>query len=137
MAISGNNFCESAKEGFYLVLRSTTQFAITHGTTRVFMAVGKVLIIAITCFMGYLAITEIADYRNKIYSPVFLTVLFGVASYPIASAFLTLFEMAANTILMCYCMELDLVKNGNPRCPPGLKNFLRNYMSESVHSEDD
>ena len=129
MAISGKNFCQSAKEAFYLVLRSTAQFAISHGTTKIFISVGKVFIIALCCMIGYLAITEVSDFKDKIYSPVFLTILFGIASYPIASAFLTLFEMAANTILICYCMELDLVKNGNPRCPAGLKNFLRNYMS--------
>ena len=62
--------------------------------------------------------------------------MFGIASYPVASAFLTLFEMASNTILMCYCMELDIVKNGNPHCPAGLKHFLRNYVNESVSSQE-
>lgn len=63
MAISGKNFCESAKESFYLVLRSTMQFAISHGTTKLFITVGKILIIAICCLLGYLALATVGDYK--------------------------------------------------------------------------
>jgi hypothetical protein len=104
MAISGKSFCEAASESFYLVLKSTAQFAISHGTTKIFIIVGKLMIVAICCLCGYLAITLIPYYKTSIYSPVILTVFFGIVSYPIASAFLALFEMAANTILICYCL---------------------------------
>lgn len=109
------------------------QFAISHGTTRIFIAFGKLTIVALCCIGGYFMLTTVEPYKSSIYEPLFLTILFGVVSYPVASAFMGLFEMASNTILMCYCLELDLAKGTNPKCPPGLKNFLRNYMSE--HSE--
>lgn len=131
MAISGKNFCTSAQESFYLMLRSTMQFAISHGTTKVFILIGKLMIVSICCLAGYLFLTTVDKYRAIIYSPVFMTILFGIVSYPVACAFLNLFEMASNTILMCYCVELDLVKGANPKCPLGLRNFLRNYASES------
>lgn len=60
-----------------------------------------------------------------------MTILFGIVSYPIGSSFMSLFEMAANTILMCYSLELDLMKGTNPKCPPALRNFLREYVKDS------
>lgn len=104
MAISGKSFCESASESFYLIVRSTAQFAISHGTTKIFILFGKMLICSICCVCGYIALTSIEYYKTNIYSPIFLTIFFSLVSFPIASAFLNLFEMASNTILMCYCL---------------------------------
>jgi hypothetical protein len=41
------------------------------------------------------------------------------------------FEKGANTILMCYCVELDLAKQ-NKKCPNGLKNFMEEYVQSSI-----
>ena len=40
IAITGKNFCNSAKESFYLMLRSSATFFISHGTTKLFINVG-------------------------------------------------------------------------------------------------
>lgn len=136
IAITGNTFCTSAHEAFTLITRSAAQYAITHGTTKLFFNLGRIIIICVGCLIGYVLITEVQPYRSNIYSPVFLTVIFALICYPIASAFMCLFEMGANTILMCYCLELDLLDDGeNPRCPTALRNFLRNYVHQSVSSE--
>lgn len=123
MAITGKNFCGSAAESFYLMVRSAAQFFISHGTTKLFINIGTCLIVTISCFSGYLFVTNIEPYRSLIQSPVFLTIIFAIVSLPIAWAFMEFFEKGANTILMCYCVELDTVK-ANKKCPPGLKNFL-------------
>lgn len=41
------------------MLRSTAQFAISHGTTKIFINVGKAFIITICCVCGYTFITSI------------------------------------------------------------------------------
>lgn len=73
------------------MLRSTAQYAISHGTTKIFVSIGKLLVIVACCGIGYLSLTEIEEFRFKIFSPTFLTILFGIAAYPIASAFMGLF----------------------------------------------
>lgn len=123
MAITGKNFCASARESFYLIVRCAGQFAISHSTTKFFIGLGKTFIVTLCCVIGYMFITKIEPYKSEIYEPIFLTIVFAIASYPIASAFMTLFEMAANTLLVCYCIEIDLAK-GRSRCPSGLKVFL-------------
>jgi solute carrier family 44 protein 1 (choline transporter-like protein)/choline transporter-like protein 2/4/5 len=67
------------------------QFAISHGTTKIFIVFGKLMIVAICCLSGYFSLVLIDYYKNNIYSPVFLTILFAIVSFPIASAFLSLF----------------------------------------------
>jgi hypothetical protein len=109
------------------MLRSSAQFFISHGTTKLFINVGTALIITICTVIGYFLITSVSPYREQIQSPVFLTILFGIISLPVAWAFMEFFEKGANTILMCYCVELDLNKN-KFKCPPGLKNFLDEYV---------
>jgi choline transporter-like protein 2/4/5 len=104
MAITGNNFCASARESFYLIMRCAGQFALSRNTTKLFMTLGKIFIVAWCCVIGYIFITSMEPYKSEIYEPIFLTLVFGLASYPIAAAFMTLFEMAANTLLVCYCI---------------------------------
>lgn len=88
IAITGKNFCNSAKESFYLMLRSSATFFISHGTTKLFINVGTTLIITISTVIGYFFITNIDPYKNEIQSPVFLTIIFALVSLPIAWAFM-------------------------------------------------
>jgi len=64
IAITGKNFCSSAQESFYLMLRSSAQFFISHGTTKLFINIGTALIITICTVIGYLFITNIEPYRS-------------------------------------------------------------------------
>ena len=123
IAITGKNFCSSAQESFYLMMRSSAQFFISHGTTKLFINIGTSLIITICTVIGYFFITSIEPYRSELQSPVFMTVLFGLITLPVAWAFMEFFEKGANTILMCYCVELDLSKK-HSKCPANLRNFL-------------
>jgi hypothetical protein len=88
IAITGKGFCASARESFYLMLRSTAQFFISHGTTKLFIMVGTTLIITMCCVSGYLFITNIKPYKDQIQSPVFLTIIFAIVSMPVSWAFM-------------------------------------------------
>ena len=92
MTISGNNFCCSAKEAFYLMLRSASQYTLTCAITRLFFTLGKLSIVVASAFLGYVLMIELDQYKDKIYSPVFLTIIFALVSYPTAAAFMNLFE---------------------------------------------
>lgn len=63
IAITGKNFCTSAAESFYLMMRSAAQFFISHGTTKLFINVGTTLIVTICCVIGYFFITKISPYN--------------------------------------------------------------------------
>ena len=57
MAISGEGFCSSAHQAFYLTLRSAGEYAITHGVGHTLMFFGKLLVsVLITIFAYTLAV---------------------------------------------------------------------------------
>lgn len=47
-----------------------------------------------------------------------------VISYVVGSFFMDVFAVAADTILLCYCIEMDIQRGMSYACPPELKNIL-------------
>jgi hypothetical protein len=75
MAISGSGFCSSAHEAFYLILRSSAAYAISHGIGHILMYFGKLLITSLCTFAGYMMITQISYFSTDIFSPVMPTIV--------------------------------------------------------------
>ena len=75
MAITGEGFCSSAHESFYLVLRSGIEYAISHGAGNVIMLFSKLLITAFCTLMGYLMITNIEFFSEQIFNPFMPTLV--------------------------------------------------------------
>jgi len=46
------------------MLRSSAQFFISHGTTKLFINIGTALIITMCTVIGYIFITSIEPYRS-------------------------------------------------------------------------
>ena len=136
MAITGKGFCASASEAFYLILRQTSQQFVTHSTVRLFKWFGKILIATTTMFVGLFHITNIDYFWQRIYSPFFPMIAFFVVAYPVASTFMEFFATAAKTLLMCYCIQLDLAVN-RAKCPPALRNFFEDYVQDSQYYDEE
>lgn len=75
MAITGSSFCESAHEAFYLMLRSARAYAITHGIGHLIMFFGKLFVTAASTLIGYVMITQIEYFADKIFSPFMPTLV--------------------------------------------------------------
>ena len=128
MAITGKNFCSSAQESFYLVLRSGSQYAVTYGATKIFVFIGKACIVSLSALSGYLIVMETEYLNEKIYYPLSVTIAFVIASFPVPMVFMEFFEMAANSLLVCICLEMDLLRGNSPKCPQALRKFLDCYV---------
>ena len=70
------------------MVRSTAQFAVTHGTTKLFTFFGTTLIVSMCCMTGYLILTSVDYYKENIHTPVFLLIIFAIVSLPISWAFM-------------------------------------------------
>lgn len=75
MAITGEGFCTSAHQAFYLILRSTAEYSITHGVGHIIMFFGKLLVSLLCSFVGYIIITSADEYADAIYSPFMPTLV--------------------------------------------------------------
>lgn len=48
-------------------------------------------------------------------------------SYVVASLFMDVFGIGSDTLLLCYCLEMDVLKGLSYACPAALKSLLDSY----------
>jgi len=127
IALTGKNFCLAAKDGFMLAMGNPLRYSVLYGIAGVFVLFGKVFISALTGLAAFLVITRWDKFSSQLYSPVIPTLIVLVFAYAIGNVFLTVYGMAAETILACFVLdeEINKKKNAPPRhCPESLKSFL-------------
>jgi choline transporter-like protein 2/4/5 len=127
MALSGKNFCASAKDAFFLILRNPLRFGVVGGIGSIFVLFGKVFVASITSLIGFLVITKWDRFSDELYSPFIPTFIMFVFAYAIGAVFMTVYGLASDAILACFVVdeELSKQKNAPPRhCPESLKSFL-------------
>ena len=57
MALTGESFCQSARDGFYMMMRNISRFAITEGVGSMVSFLGVLFITAASTTVGYLWVT--------------------------------------------------------------------------------
>uniref|UniRef100_A0A4W3HVB8 Choline transporter-like protein n=1 Tax=Callorhinchus milii TaxID=7868 RepID=A0A4W3HVB8_CALMI len=111
IAIYGKNFCTSAKEAFFLLMRNVVRVAVLDKVTDFLLFLGKLLIVGgvgvLAFFFFTRRITIIADEApvlNYYWVPL-MTVIFG--SYLIAHGFFSVYAMCVDTLFLCFCEDLE------------------------------
>uniref|UniRef100_A0A671R806 Choline transporter-like protein n=1 Tax=Sinocyclocheilus anshuiensis TaxID=1608454 RepID=A0A671R806_9TELE len=111
VAIYGKNFCTSAKDAFFLLMRNIIRVAVLDKVTDFLLFLGKLLIVGIVgiCsfffFTGKIKIVEDAAPSLNYYWVPILTVVFG--AYLIAHGFFSVYAMCVDTLFLCFCEDLE------------------------------
>ncbi|XP_064170859.1 choline transporter-like protein 2 isoform X1 [Anguilla rostrata] len=128
VAIYGKNFCTSARDAFFLLMRNLIRVAVLDKVTDFLLFLGKLLIVgsvgifAFFFFSGRIrAIQETAPTLNYYWVPI-LTVVVG--SYLIAHGFFSVYAMCVDTLFLCFCEDLER-NDGSEERPY--------YMSPELH----
>lgn len=108
IALTGKNFCESARDAFFLMLRNTARFSIVAGLGELFILIGKAFIVAVTSFIGYIIITRVDKYSTAISSYYAPVACFAIVSYFVAANFMTVYGVGTEAILQCFLIEEEL-----------------------------
>lgn len=96
-AIAGTPFCESACHAFLLMLKNTSKFGFVKSIGGMFMFLAKLCVAIISTLLGYLLLNVmVPDSLNHLY--LMLTFIL-ICTYFTASAFMSVFDAASNTIL--------------------------------------
>lgn len=126
-ALSGKNFCLAAKDAFFLIVKNPIRFGMVHSIGGIFILFGKLAIASACTLFGYAIIKYQEPYKSSVYSPLVPTICIFIASYGIATLFLSVYSMASDCILACFVLdsELQKKKNAGPlHCPSMLKEFI-------------
>ncbi|KAK7944932.1 hypothetical protein WMY93_000660 [Mugilogobius chulae] len=111
VALYGKNFCTSARDAFFLLMRNVVRVTVVDRLTDVLLFLGKVLIATAVGAVAFLFFTkklpllrEEVPQLNYCWLPL-LTVVLG--AYLIAHAFFSVYAMCVDTLFLCFCDDLE------------------------------
>lgn len=126
MAVSGDNFCSSAWNGFLLNVKHTLKFGWANFLANMFIWIGKIAIVVLNVFSCYMIMKYITKDLGEISSPISPLAVVGVVTYISASIFLGLFDEAVLSMMTCLAIDIDL--NGEPKYgPPTFHDALDSF----------
>jgi len=80
--------------------------------------------------IGYLILTK-TSLQNDILSPFAPTLVFFFISYVIGHNFMSIYGMAADTIIHCYCIDDEShEKDGAQHAPELLRQFIQSHKDK-------
>ncbi|XP_061300108.1 choline transporter-like protein 2 isoform X2 [Pezoporus flaviventris] len=132
IAIYGTNFCTSARNAFFLLMRNIIRVAVLDKVTDFLFFLGKLLVVGSVGILAFFFFThriklvqDTAPALNYYWVPI-LTVIVG--SYLIAHGFFSVYGMCVDTLFLCFLEDLER-NDGSAEKPyfmsPDLKKLLK------------
>lgn len=113
IAITGKNFCTSAKNAFLLILRNPARFAMLGMMGNIFNYLGILIIACGGTFFGYAMCTYNENLKNDLHSPIAPTLVCFMLSFFVAVIFMSVYSMSIDTILQCFFLDEELFKTNS------------------------
>ncbi|XP_041832994.1 choline transporter-like protein 2 [Melanotaenia boesemani] len=112
VAIYGKNFCTSATDTFFLLMRNKSRISVLDQVIDFLLFLGKLLIVGLVgVFVAFIffsgqvkAFENTAPHLNYFWMPI-LTVVIG--SYLIADEFFSVYAKCVDTLVLCYLEDLE------------------------------
>jgi choline transporter-like protein 2/4/5 len=108
IAISGQDFVSGAKDGLLLNLKHGLEFAWAMTLAYGFVWLGKVALLTLNVYTGYILMTKVTGEVNDHTSPVVPLIFIGLIQFVISEIFLGLFDEAVQSLMTCLCVDKDL-----------------------------
>ncbi|XP_037544765.1 choline transporter-like protein 2 [Nematolebias whitei] len=133
VAIYGKNFCTSAKDAFFLLLRNILRVAVVDKVTDFLLFLGKLLVVGLVGVFAFFffsgrvkAFQDTAPNLHYYWVPI-LTVVIG--SYLIANGFFSVYSMCVDTLFLCFLEDLER-NDGSEEKPYLMSEDLRKILNK-------
>jgi len=110
-AIYGKNFCRSAKDAFFLLMRNVATVVVLDKVTDFLLFMGKMVIVGGVAVGSYYVYGgKIAEIEgdlpelNYYFVPI---IIVTVSTYFIADVFFNVYAMAVDTLFLCYLEDVE------------------------------
>jgi len=135
IALKSTNFCTSAKNAMSLLWDNAGRASIVQGMGGIFVFVGEGFVCLLTSFICYVILTTSDNYKS--YSPWLPLIVIFFISYTVGALFMSIYGMAMDAILQCFCQdEKDNGVGKAKNCPELLRDFLDKNVKEEVKKEE-
>uniref|UniRef100_A0A8C9Z176 Choline transporter-like protein n=1 Tax=Sander lucioperca TaxID=283035 RepID=A0A8C9Z176_SANLU len=137
VAIYGKNFCSSAREAFFLLMRNVVRVAVLDRVTDFLLFLGKVLIaggvgvVAFFFFTRKIPVIQEEEPNLNYYWVPLLTVVMG--AYLIAHGFFSVYAICVDTLFLCFCDDLER-HDGSSEKPFLMSPELHRILGKSSQS---
>ncbi|XP_023272092.1 choline transporter-like protein 2 isoform X3 [Seriola lalandi dorsalis] len=133
VAIYGKNFCTSARDAFFLLMRNMIRVAILDKVTDFLLFLGKLLIVGLVGVFAFFffsgrvkAFEDTAPNLHYYWVPI-MTVVVG--SYLIAHGFFSVYAMCVDTLFLCFLEDLER-NDGSAERPYLMPDSLRKILNK-------
>ncbi|CAI5796330.1 Choline transporter-like protein [Podarcis lilfordi] len=140
IAIYGTNFCTSARNAFFLLMRNIVRVAVLDKVTDFLLFLGKLLIVGSVGILAFFFFThrikviqDTAPPLNYYWVPI-LTVVVG--SYLIAHGFFSVYAMCVDTLFLCFLEDLER-NDGSTEKPYFMSSNLRKLLKKTNKQQAD
>ncbi|XP_055975855.1 choline transporter-like protein 2 isoform X2 [Sorex fumeus] len=134
IAIYGTNFCTSARNAFFLLMRNIIRVAVLDKVTDFLFLLGKLLIVGSVGILAFFFFThririvqDTAPALNYYWVPI-LTVIIG--SYLIAHGFFSVYGMCVDTLFLCFLEDLER-NDGSAERPYFMSSNLKKLLNKT------
>mmetsp|Transcript_80354 Transcript_80354/g.260323 ORF Transcript_80354/g.260323 Transcript_80354/m.260323 type:complete len:934 (-) Transcript_80354:238-3039(-) len=122
VAIMGTDFCTSAKNAFFLILRNAARFGALTILGSVLELIGFMVILSATSVIGYFVL----DLLHPEITPLAPMVLYVTIGYLCAKLFISVYSLAVDAMLQCFIAAEELDCAG-ANVPLELRKMLPGY----------
>ncbi|KAL7890997.1 hypothetical protein AOLI_G00004730 [Acnodon oligacanthus] len=134
IAIYGKNFCTSAKNAFFLLMRNIVRVFMLDKVTDFLLFLGKLLIVGIVGVCSFFFFSgkikfgeEVASSLNYYWVPT-VTVMIG--TYLIAHGFFSVYAMCVDTLFLCFLEDLEC-NDGSEERPYFMSKSLQKILNKN------
>lgn len=131
IALLGEPFCRSARNSFALILENAGRFTVLAGVSSYFSLVGQILITILSTYLGTMILEYNSDPTNDTTSPVNVILAFVIVSFVVSSIFISVYEIACDTIIQSYIIDEKIHKGIDLSAPQPMLEFMRDYKEDS------
>jgi len=121
-AVKGDSFISSGRRVFGLIMNHGGAFAVVNVLGVLIVSLGKVLIAVLSAFIAYLILDNYSAFKeggkdqlSSTWLVILVVLFFGYAT---GAAFMSVFDMAVDTVLVCYVTDCDENKERGGEAAP-------------------
>ncbi|GAM17171.1 hypothetical protein SAMD00019534_003460 [Acytostelium subglobosum LB1] len=127
IAIYGYSFCKGARRGFSLIVSNVLRVAAVGVISSFILFLGRVFITVLTVGASLYLFMEV-DHDGFYIAPV---ILIGFIAFFISGGFMSVYDMAIDTMLLCFCEDCER-NDGSAERPYYCRKSLRKFIDGGI-----
>uniref|UniRef100_A0A8C5HGV0 Choline transporter-like protein n=1 Tax=Gouania willdenowi TaxID=441366 RepID=A0A8C5HGV0_GOUWI len=133
MAIYGKNFCTSARDAFYLLMRNVLRVAVVDRLTDALLFMAKLLVsisgsLIFFFFSNKLPVDQ--DQVPILHYPWLPLLVSDIGSFLVAHCFFSVYSTCVDTLFLCLCDDLEQ-NDGSSQKPYFMSSELHGILGKS------